>query len=110
MTAGECDEVLVGLFCGAKPLAQMRDRPLFEGDHRRHGRLDTPKTVNFLWQVRNLCGRYPIHVARSVRGDVLEIAEFQAAVRQARSVRTVAATPSAKKCQPSRTEPTKISA
>ena len=30
--------------------AQMRDRPLFEGDHRRHGRLDTPKTVNFLWQ------------------------------------------------------------
>ena len=50
MTAGECDEVLVGLFRGAEPLAQMRDRPLFEGDHRRHGRLDKPKTVNFLWQ------------------------------------------------------------
>ena len=46
MAAREGDEVLVGLFHGAEPLAQMRHRPLFEGDHRRHrGRRIRPQRL-----------------------------------------------------------------
>ena len=37
MAAGEGDQVLVGLLGRAEPLAQVRDRPLFERDHRGHG-------------------------------------------------------------------------
>ncbi len=36
MAAGEGDQVLVGFLDRAEPLAQVRDRPLFELDHRRH--------------------------------------------------------------------------
>ena len=36
MAAGEGDEILVRLFNDAEPLAQMRHRPFFEGDHGRH--------------------------------------------------------------------------
>ena len=36
MAARKGDQVLVRLLDGAKPLAQMRHRALFEGDHRRH--------------------------------------------------------------------------
>jgi hypothetical protein len=38
MTAREGDEVLIRLLDRAKPLTQMRHRPFFEGDHRRHSR------------------------------------------------------------------------
>jgi hypothetical protein len=36
MATGECDQVLVRLLGGSKPLPQVRDSPLFEGDHRSH--------------------------------------------------------------------------
>ena len=50
MAAGKGDEVLIGLFDRAEPVAQMRHRPLFEGDYRRHvGHENTPAAVNFLW-------------------------------------------------------------
>jgi hypothetical protein len=49
MTAREGDEVLIRLLDRAEPLSQMRHRPLFEGDHRRHyGGGNTPGAVNFL--------------------------------------------------------------
>ena len=49
MTASEGAQVLVRLLGRAEPLAQMRDRAFFEGDHRRHvAREDTPRAVNFL--------------------------------------------------------------
>lgn len=49
MAASEGDEVLVGLFGGAEPLAQMRYRAFFEGDHRGHIAVEnTPGAVNFL--------------------------------------------------------------
>ena len=48
MAAGESDQVLVGFLDRAEPLAQVRDRPLFEGDDRGHRREDTPRAVNFL--------------------------------------------------------------
>ena len=49
MAAGEGDQVLVGLLDRAEPLAQVRHRPLFEGDHRRHrGARIRPRAVNFL--------------------------------------------------------------
>jgi hypothetical protein len=36
MAAGDRDEVLVGLLDRAESLPQVRNRPLFEGDNRRH--------------------------------------------------------------------------
>jgi hypothetical protein len=36
MTAGKGDQILIGLLRFAEPLAQVRHRALFEGDHRRH--------------------------------------------------------------------------
>src|SRR5689334_713904 len=49
MAAREGDQVLIRLLDRAQPLAQMRNRALFEGDHRRHvGKENTPRAVNFL--------------------------------------------------------------
>ena len=36
MAAGEGDQILVGFLDDAEPLAQVRDRPLFELDHPSH--------------------------------------------------------------------------
>jgi hypothetical protein len=36
MAAGKGDEVLVGFLDRAEPIAQTRDRALFEGNDRRH--------------------------------------------------------------------------
>ena len=44
MPAGKGNQVLVGLFHCAKPLAQMRHGPLFEWDHRRHRPREYPRS------------------------------------------------------------------
>src|SRR5690606_22538614 len=48
MAAGKCQEVLIGLFGGAKALAQTRDGALLEGDHLAHAPEDIPEAVNFI--------------------------------------------------------------
>jgi hypothetical protein len=54
MTARKSDQVLVGLFGSAEPLAQMRHGTLFEWDHRRHGSKNKLRTVNFLQRLAGI--------------------------------------------------------
>jgi hypothetical protein len=43
MAAGECDQILIRFLGLAEPLAEVRYRPLFEGDHRGHCTREYPR-------------------------------------------------------------------
>ena len=48
MSAGKCDQILIGFLGGGNALAQPRDGSLFELDDPAHGREHKPGAVNFL--------------------------------------------------------------